>query len=148
MTRLALALALASLPLVAHADKAPPPTRKVALAKVETGPCERDGKAIDCPKEAIAAGEEMLALVTKQLRREPIRCGYGPDLARELHMYWGDGFGSVVNIDFDQTEAPFPECAWRLVQHVADALTAAFKPTGDKDDMLRVHWTVGFTLAR
>ena len=49
MTRspfVAVGLALAMSPLSAHADRAPVPEGKLALGQVETGPCERDGKAM------------------------------------------------------------------------------------------------------
>jgi len=130
----------------ARADKAPPPVRKLTLGQVETGPCERDGKAIDCPKAATDAAEAMRGEVLLALRKAPIRCGFGARQELALHMYWGDGFGSVVDIDFDPERAP-PDCASRLVQLVADGLTKAFKAAGDADELLRVHWTVGFAIA-
>ena len=130
----------------ARADRAPPPTRRIVMKKVETGPCERDGKAIDCPKEATAATDAMLVRVRKLLLEKPIRCGFGREAEHALHMYWGDGFGSVVNIDFDPEGQGLPECAGALIEHVSTALTGAFEPFGKKDPELRVHWTVGFSV--
>jgi hypothetical protein len=134
----------------AGADKAPPPppSPHVVVTRVATEACGQGDKDVPCAKSIVDATATAAAEITRALAQTPVVCAGAKAGRHAVHLYWGDGFGSVVHIDFDPETAGLPECAGDLVHVATDRLTAAIKPLGDKDDTLRVNWTIDFTLAR
>ncbi len=134
----------------ARADKAPPPPAAphVVVNRIAAELCGHGEKDAPCTKAILDATATAATEVERALAKTPIVCAGEKAGKHAAHLYWGDGFGSVVHIDFDQESAGLPDCTSYLVQVATDRLTAAVKPLGDKDDTLRIHWTVDFTLAR
>jgi hypothetical protein len=116
--------------------------------RVAAEQCGHGEKDAPCTKAILDATATAAAEIERALAKTPIVCAGDKRGKHAIHLYWGDGFGSVVHIDFDQESAGLPDCTGSLVHIVTDRLTDAIKPLGDKDDTLRIHWTVDFTLAR
>lgn len=144
---LAFTLAAAGCASSAHADKAPPPwSPHVVLLAMDASLCGHEDKDGPCPPAIVEATKQALAASLSALAEKPIRCRGDRPGPRALHLYWGDGFGTVVHIDFDQERSGLPDCAGDLVQITTEALTERIRPIADKDPTLRVNWTVAFKL--